>query len=48
MQGVNGTDSELTPDFEGDLESLTADHGTRPHVTDLYAAQRDRLGWDAR
>lgn len=26
----------------------TADHGTRPHVTDLYAAQRDRLGRDAR
>ncbi|MEV0347039.1 glycosyl hydrolase family 28-related protein [Nonomuraea sp. NPDC050680] len=43
VQGTTGTVSELTPDFTGDLENLLADHGTRPRVTDLYAAQRDRL-----
>jgi len=40
VQGTTGADSELTPDFPGDLESLLADHGVRPQVTDLYAAQR--------
>jgi hypothetical protein len=44
VQGTVDTDSELTPDFAGDLENLLADHGVRPRVTDLYAAQRDRLG----
>lgn len=43
VQGTTGTVSELAPDFTGDLENLLADHGTRPRVTDLYAAQRDRL-----
>jgi len=43
IQGTAGTASELTPDFAGDLESLLADHGVRPQVTDLYTAQRDRL-----
>jgi Pectate lyase superfamily protein len=43
IQGTTGTDSELTPDFTGDLENLLAEHGSRPHVADLYAAQRDRL-----
>ncbi len=43
VQGVASTVSELVPDFTGDLESLLADHGARPHVTDLYAAQRDCL-----
>jgi hypothetical protein len=43
VQGTEGTASELTPDFTGDLESLLADHGARPSVADLYAAQRDRL-----
>jgi hypothetical protein len=42
IQGATSTTSELTPDFTGDLESLTADHGVRPRVTDLYAAQRQR------
>jgi hypothetical protein len=42
IQGATGTNSELTPDFTGDLESLLADHGVRPRVTDLYAAQRQR------
>jgi hypothetical protein len=40
VQGTTGTGSELTPDFAGDLESVVADHGVRPRVTDLYAAQR--------
>jgi hypothetical protein len=40
VQGASGTGSGLGPDFAGDLESLTADHGVRPHVADLYAAQR--------
>jgi len=44
VQGTDGTDSELTPDFAGDLETLLADHGSLPRVTDLYAAQRRRLG----
>jgi hypothetical protein len=43
VQGTTGTASELTPDFTGDLESLLAEQGSRPQVTDLYAAQRDRL-----
>jgi len=43
VQGTDGTDSELPPDFTGDLENVLADHGSRPRVTDLYAAQRDRL-----
>ncbi|MEV6155001.1 glycosyl hydrolase family 28-related protein [Nonomuraea sp. NPDC052129] len=43
VQGTTGTASELAPDFTGDLENLLADHGTRPRVTDLYTAQRDRL-----
>jgi hypothetical protein len=43
VQGTGSTDSGLTPDFAGDLENLLADHGSRPRVTDLYAAQRDRL-----
>ncbi|MGH3648752.1 MAG: glycosyl hydrolase family 28-related protein, partial [Micromonosporaceae bacterium] len=43
VQGTDGTDSELTPDFAGDLENLLADHGSRPSVTDLYAAQRAHL-----
>jgi hypothetical protein len=43
VQGTTGTGSELTPDFPGDLESLLADHGVRPRITDLYAAQRDQL-----
>ncbi|MEV1243937.1 glycosyl hydrolase family 28-related protein [Nonomuraea sp. NPDC049750] len=46
VQGTTGTVSELAPDFTGDLENLLADHGTRPRVTDLYAAQRDRLNLD--
>jgi hypothetical protein len=44
IQGTTGTASELTPDFPGDLESILADHDVAPHVTDLYAAQRHRLG----
>ncbi len=40
VQGTTGTDSELTPDFSGDLEAVIADHGVRPRVTDLYSAQR--------
>ncbi len=40
IQGVQSTGSELTPDFAGDLESLSADFGVRPRVTDLYEAQR--------
>ncbi|HEU4421537.1 MAG TPA: glycosyl hydrolase family 28-related protein [Pilimelia sp.] len=43
VQGTEGTASELTPDFAGDLENLLADHGCAPRVTDLYAAQRNRL-----
>lgn len=43
IQGVSSTVSELTRDFTGDLENLVADHGVRPSVTDLYAAQRERL-----
>ncbi|MEU7834681.1 glycosyl hydrolase family 28-related protein [Nonomuraea sp. NPDC049129] len=43
VQGTTGTAGELAPDFTGDLENLLADHGTRPRVTDLYTAQRDRL-----
>ncbi|GAA3814779.1 hypothetical protein GCM10022226_39520 [Sphaerisporangium flaviroseum] len=43
VQGATGTASELPPDFAGDLESVVADHGSRPRVPDLYAAQRDRL-----
>ncbi|MEU7739752.1 glycosyl hydrolase family 28-related protein [Nonomuraea sp. NPDC049158] len=46
VQGTTGTVSELAPDFTGDLENLLADHGTRPRVTDLYTAQRDRLNLD--
>ncbi|GAA2386797.1 hypothetical protein GCM10010404_49650 [Nonomuraea africana] len=46
VQGAQGTNSGLTPDFSGDLESLVADHGSRPHVTDLYAAQRERKDRD--
>ncbi|MEV2268839.1 glycosyl hydrolase family 28-related protein [Nonomuraea africana] len=46
VQGAQGTNSGLTPDFSGDLESLMADHGSRPHVTDLYAAQRERKDRD--
>lgn len=42
IQGTNGTSSELTPDFTGDLESLLVEQGSPPRVTDLYAAQRDR------
>jgi hypothetical protein len=41
VQGTTSTDSELTPDFSGDLEAVLADHGVRPRVTDLYAAQRE-------
>ncbi|WP_157249775.1 glycosyl hydrolase family 28-related protein [Nonomuraea typhae] len=41
IQGANGTGSELTPDFAGDLESFTALHGAKPSVADLYAAQRE-------
>jgi hypothetical protein len=44
VQGADGSDSGLTPDFAGDLENVVADHGSRPRVTDLYAAQRRRLG----
>jgi hypothetical protein len=44
VQGTDGTDSGLNPDFSGDLENLHADHGALPRVTDLYAAQRRRLG----
>jgi hypothetical protein len=40
VQGPTGTASELVPDFAGDLESLLVLAGTRPRVTDLYAAQR--------
>jgi len=40
VQGTTSTDRDLTPDFSGDLESLLADHGVRPRVADLYAAQR--------
>jgi Pectate lyase superfamily protein len=40
VQGTAGTDSGLPPDFSGDLESVTVQHGERPSVTDLYAAQR--------
>lgn len=40
IQGATGTDSELTPDFPGDLENVVADHDLRPSVADLYAAQR--------
>ncbi len=43
VQGTEGTDSELTPDFTGDLESILAVHGSLPYVADLYAAQRDHL-----
>lgn len=43
VQGTDGTASELTPDFTGDLEAVAADHAARPQVTDLYAAQRDQL-----
>ncbi|MEV0387985.1 glycosyl hydrolase family 28-related protein [Nonomuraea sp. NPDC050643] len=46
VQGTTTTDSELTPDFTGDLENLLTGHGTRPHITDLYAAQRDHLHLD--
>ncbi|WP_327583787.1 glycoside hydrolase family 55 protein [Nonomuraea sp. NBC_00507] len=42
VQGTNGTASELPPDFAGDLENLLVEQGSRPGVTDLYAAQRDR------
>ena len=44
VQGVEGNASGLTPDFDGDLQSLVADHGTKPSVADLYAAQRKALG----
>jgi len=43
IQGTDSTTSQLTPDFSGDLESLLAQQGSRPRVTDLYAAQRARL-----
>ena len=43
IQGVGAIDSDLTPDFTGDLESLSVLHGQAPGVTDLYAAQRKRL-----
>lgn len=42
IQGAIGTDSDLTPDFTGDLQNVIAVHGLRPFVTDLYAAQHAR------
>ena len=44
VQGVEATSSGLTPDFDGDLQSLDADHGAKPSVADLYAEQRKALG----
>ena len=44
IQGVDGTSSGLTPDFDGDLQSLDGDHGAEPSVEDLYAAQRKAQG----
>lgn len=41
LQGATHTDSDLTPDFSGDLESVVADHDRRPAVPDLYTAQRN-------
>ena len=43
VQGVTSTDSGLTPDFTGDLETVLAQHGSAPSVADLYAAQRAQL-----
>jgi hypothetical protein len=43
IQGADGDDSELTPDFGGDLEAVKVLEGQKPDVTDLYAAQRDSL-----
>jgi hypothetical protein len=40
VQGVEGTGSGLSRDFSGDLESMLVDHGSKPSVDDLYAAQR--------
>jgi hypothetical protein len=44
LQGTTDAASQLTPDFPGDLESVLADHGSRPRVVDLYNAQRRRTG----
>jgi Pectate lyase superfamily protein len=40
VRGVAAHESELRPDFEGDLQTLQLAAGERPPVDDLYEAQR--------
>lgn len=43
VQGVESTDSELTPTSAATWRTCWPTNGSRPSVSDLYEAQRDRL-----